>query len=78
MNGPEYIDLQERLSRGTVLGEAIWQRMCQAASRDPTDPNLAVERAKLVEAVTGGFVVMEGAGFEGLQSWLELEASASF
>lgn len=73
--GEDFIEHQERMSRGTVLGEGVWRRMCQESGRDPKDVALAAEHQKVVQAIMAGFVVMEGAGFDGLQEWLELEAS---
>jgi hypothetical protein len=74
---PDYIEHQERVSRGTVLGEGVWRRMCQESGQDPKDPALAPEHHKVVGAICAAFVVMEGAGFEGLERWLELEVEFS-
>lgn len=68
-----FIDREERASRGTVLGHAIWRRMAEAAGLEPKDETRAAERAAFVEAVRQAFVAMEGGGFEGLEEWNRLE-----
>lgn len=70
---PEYIDREERASRGTVLGYAIWRRLAEAAGLDPKDETRGDERDAFVEAVRQAFVALEGGGFEGIEEWNRLE-----
>lgn len=74
MNEDEFLDLQIRRSRGQVLAEAVWRRLCMLGGSDPKDPALMAERTKVVTAVAAALTVMEGGGFEDLERWLEIES----
>jgi len=67
------LDAEIRWTRGRVLGEAAWRRLCQAGGLDPKDPELDQRRLDFVAAVQSAAFVMEDSGFEGLEDWLELE-----
>jgi hypothetical protein len=69
----EDMEREERWSRGCALGEAVWLRVCSAASWDPKDDALVSARSAIVEAVRAAFYNMEGEGLDGLSQWLELE-----
>ena len=75
-SGPMPTDLEAeiRASRGRVLGEAVWRRLCLAGGLDPKDPDQAEPRAAIVAAVQAASSVLDEAGFDGLENWLEMEA----
>jgi hypothetical protein len=73
MNDWEVVEQEIRKTRGRVLGEAVWRRFAQAAGQDPKDENLAAERKRMVSAVTAALSTMDEAGFEGLETWLDME-----
>lgn len=70
------IEREERWSRGSALGEAVWLRMCAAAGADPKDQELERQRGELVSAVRSAFFAFEGAGMDGLAEWLDMEGWA--
>lgn len=67
------LDAEIRATRGAVLGEAVWRRMCQVTGLDPKDERWVDERGWIVQAVSGAAQVMDEAGFEGLEDWLKME-----
>lgn len=70
---PDELEREERWSRGTALGEAVWIRMCKAAGFDPKDPRLKAERGDIVGATRSAFFAMDGEGLDGLSKWLDME-----
>jgi hypothetical protein len=67
------LDVEERWSRGTAVGEAVWIRLCRASGQDPKDDSLDEQHGRLVDAVREAAMAMDRAGMEGLADWLEME-----
>ena len=72
----EAIALEERWSRGSAVGEAVWLRLCRSAGWDPKDPALSQQRGAIVGTVRDACSAMEGEGLEGLSEWLDMEGWA--
>lgn len=70
------VDREIRQTRGRILGEAVWRRLCQAAGIGPKDPARQAERERVVTAIQAAAAVLDETGFEGLEEWLEMEEAA--
>lgn len=69
------IDAEIRATRGTILGEAAWRRLALERGIGAKDPAYDDEREQFVKIVGGALAVMDEAGFDGLEIWLQMEES---
>ena len=71
------VDAEIRATRGRVLGESLWRVLCVRRGDDPKDPDLALEKKRIVSAGMATFQVLDEVGFEGVDEWLQLEEEFS-